>query len=138
MICGCQMIMIISTSDHLLNTVLNSTIKSLQISVDYICEMYKRENQQGQNREMLEELECLAQNCSQLANCIEFIVRLRNLENFSSINSQVKTNLIHILNTVFINLSDIYPLLAIQMSKVMQLMNLENEKWINIFFLVYF
>jgi hypothetical protein len=128
MICGCQMIMIISTSDHLLNTVLNSTIKSLQISVDYICEMYKRENQPDQNREMLEELECLAQNCSQLANCIEFIVRLRNLDNFSSINSQVKTNLIHILNTVFINLSDIYPLLAIQMSKVMQLMNLENEK----------
>ncbi len=128
MICGCQMIMIISTSDHLLNTVLNSTIKSLQISVDYICEMYKRENQPDQNREMLEELECLAHNCSQLANCIEFIVRLRNLDNFSSINSQVKTNLIHILNTVFINLSDIYPLLAIQMSKVMQLMNLENEK----------
>jgi len=108
--------------------VVNSTIKSLQISVDYICEMHQRAIQTDKNTEMNNDLEFLAQNCSQLANCIEFIVRLRNIDNFSKINGQVKMNLIHILNTVFINLSEIYPLLAIQISKIMQLMNIDNEK----------
>ncbi len=122
------MIIIISTSDYLLNMVVNSTIKSLQISVDYICEMHQRAIQTDKNTEMNNDLEFLAQNCSQLANCIEFIVRLRNIDNFSKINGQVKMNLIHILNTVFINLSEIYPLLAIQISKIMQLMNIDNEK----------
>lgn len=139
--CACQMLIIFSTSDYLLNIVLSLTIKSLQISIDYVCEKLRtsrgginyQQIQNGQAQidprqaEIGEELECTAQNCSRLANCIEFIVQIRNLDNFKGINREVKVNVLQILNSIFIHLTEIYPMLAIQMSKIMQLLKL-NEK----------
>lgn len=119
------MLIVLSTSDYLLNPVLDKTIKSLQVSIDYICEKSLTVATAGTLP--MEAISNIAQNCSHLSNSVEFIVKLRHLDNFREINSQVKRNLVHNLNTVFIRLTDVYPLLAIQMSKLMQLLNV-NEK----------
>ena len=115
-VCACQILITFSTSDYLLNPVLHSIIKSLRITISFLCEQINASEEQ---------IESTASNCIQLANCTEMIIRIRHLDNFNTINSKVKLNLLNCLNTIFINLTEVYPLLAIEMSKLIQLLNLK-------------
>lgn len=131
MICATQMIIIISTSDYLLNPVLFSIIKGLQFMIEYICSRKGTNllSEYCQNTEA----ENIAFNCWHLIDCIEFIINIRSLDNFSVINNHVKERVFNILNTIFINLTEIYPLLAIKMSKLIQLLDFgeKNSNKIN-------
>ncbi len=122
--CATQMIIIVSTSDYLLNPVLYSIIRGLHMIIDYICNGNRRQTSVDENADA----ENIAFNCWHLTNCIEFILNIRNLDNFSVINNHVKEKLYQTLNTIFINLTDVYPLLAIKLSKLMQFLNFTEKK----------
>lgn len=122
------MLIILSTSDYLLNQVLYSIVKSLRITIDYLCERFRMHNSSDNDSAVSsEDLENITENSTTLSNCVEFIIKMRSLDNFHLINSKVKLNLLNILNSTFINLTDCYPLLAIQMSKLIQLLSLSGS-----------
>ena len=123
------MLIILSTSDYLVNTVLNSTLSCLQISIDFICEKYQeiiQLSKDGSNAANVstqnDELENCALNCKYLINCMEFIIKLRYLDNFNVINSSVVANLIKVINANLINLSGTCPILSIELTRLTQLL----------------
>jgi hypothetical protein len=142
--CCSQILVVFSTSDFLVNTVLASVIKSFQMVVSYLCEVKCGNVSSGCGNsqptvEMLrndvaasrKNIEPLACNCAILCNTIESIVRIRLLDNFSSISPHIKKLLNRTLNEIFINLTDSLPLVAIQFSKIVQLVSIE---WFENFF----
>ena len=66
----------------------------------------------------------LYSNCRLLTNCVESIVKIRNLENFTPITSKLKSTINTALNEILIKLTDLYPLLAIEMTKIIQILAL--------------
>jgi hypothetical protein len=125
-----------STSDYLLNSVLASIVKSFQHIVSYLCEVKCSKTPASQQQQLssshessqeasAKKIENLAYNCSHLCNTIDSIVKIRSLDNFTPIGPQIKKMLNRTLNEIFINLTDAYPLIAIQFSKIVQLVSME-------------
>ena len=156
LICCIQILIILSTSDFLLNSVVNAIVNSFHTIVRYLCEAAStsqpsqptanssqfldvkdnRENKflinnfsnssqkmwSNENTKKNAIIENLAINCTHLCNAVESIVRIRLLDNYTSLSNQIRTNLNKTLNMIFINLTDAYPLFAIQFSKLIQLL----------------
>lgn len=120
--CCSQILIILSTSDYLLNSVLNSSINGLQIALDYLCDL----NRSNKNKKE-GEIENLSGNCIHLCDCLVSIANIRQLDNYTPISSQIKGNINKILNTIFISLTDSFPLIAIQLSKLIQLLAIQNN-----------
>lgn len=104
-------------------------INNLKILIEYISDLdrFLQLNEQIENEEKMlkkKELSYLCNNCVMLTECISSIVRLRQLDYYTPINNQIKKNLNEILNNLFINLTDTFPLIAIQLSKLIQLLSL--------------
>jgi hypothetical protein len=121
--CCNQILIVLSTSDYLLNSVLVSIIENLQIVIDFLCEKASRPDPANEKAE----LENIANNCIELCNCVDSIVKIRLLDNYTPINTQIRAHLTKFLNSVFINLTDTYPLIAIQLSKLIQLLSLSDK-----------
>lgn len=73
------------------------------------------------------QVQALIYNCRLLTQSIESIIKIRNLENFTTITNKLKANINSILNTIFIKLTSVYPLLAIEISKLIQLLTLKTD-----------
>jgi hypothetical protein len=73
------------------------------------------------------EIEQIFHNSRCLIDCIESIIKLRLLDNITSLSSQLKQSLSQLLNSIFINLADIFPLMAIHLSKLIQLLSLKEN-----------
>ena len=114
------MLIAISTSDYLLNPVLGSIIVNLQIVTDYLCEPV------GQKSPL--EIESITSDCVQLCTCAQSILKIRLLDNYNPLTVQIQEQLSKFLNHVFINLTDCYPLIAIEFSKLIQLLAFNNPK----------
>lgn len=120
---------VLSTSDCLLNQVLFAITNTLKIVIEYITDLNKflhiNENEGSEDKNSKKkELDNLCNNCTILAECVSSIVRIRQLDYYTSINGHIKENLNQILNNLFINLTDTFPLIAIQLSKLIQLLAL--------------
>lgn len=72
------------------------------------------------------EIENASNNCVFLTDCISSIVRLRLLDYYTPLCDQIKNYLNKILNTIFINLTDTFPFIAIQLSKLIQLLSINK------------
>jgi F0F1-type ATP synthase delta subunit len=126
-----QVLIVFSTSDYLVNYVLYFAIEELQLIVDTIIKMIDELNNECVNEiersTKTRYIQALFYNCRLLSNCLESIIKIRNLENFTSISNKLKTNMNSILNTIFIKLTGVYPLLAIEISKLIQLLTLKTD-----------
>ena len=100
-------------------------LNGLQSLVDFLTKTSPQECSQDNGRDGM--IENLAKNCICLCDCVEIIVKIRYLDNFNAIGKQVMKNTMQILNSVFIKLTDTCPLLAIQISKLIQLLSLEKS-----------
>jgi hypothetical protein len=124
------MLVIFSTSDYLINKVLAFIVKAFQSVVGFLSDVKASASQSSlrqdscQTQEITEQIEQVTFNCSHLCNTCESIVKIRLLDNFTPINPQIKRMLNMTLNEIFINLTDSYPLIAIQFSKIVQLVAL--------------
>lgn len=120
---------IFSTSDCLLNQVVFAITNTLKIVIEYISDLNRflqiNENKEGDEKNSKKkELDNLCNNCTILTECLSSIVSLRQIEYYTPINEQIKENLNQILNNLFINLTETFPLIAIQLSKLIQLLAL--------------
>ncbi len=126
-----QVLIVFSTSDYLVNYVLYFAIEELQLIADTIIKLIDELNNQCVNEiersTKTRYIQASSNNCRLLSNCLESIIKIRNLENFTSISNKLKTNMNSILNTIFIKLTDVYPLLAIEISKLIQLLTLKTD-----------
>ena len=115
------MLICLSSCDYLLDHLLMSIIFGLQNSSIYLCENYAIERTIPENENFL------LQNTISLLECFDSIINIRSLGNYTKIDSNVKNDLNKLLNTIFIQLTDIYPILAIKMAKSMQMLNLKTK-----------
>jgi len=126
-----QVLIVFSTSDYLVNYVLYFAIEELQLIADTIIKLIDELNNQCVNEiersTKTRYIQASSNNCRLLSNCLESIIKIRNLENFTSISNKLKTNMNSILNTIFIKLTDVYPFLAIEISKLIQLLTLRTD-----------
>jgi len=102
--------------------VINSIINTLQAVVDYLCE----KSAAGKEKDPME-IESVASDCIQLSNCTQTIIRIRLLDNYENLGLQFKDQLAKFLNSIFINLADSYPLIAIEFSRLIQLLSLNQN-----------
>lgn len=123
-----QILISLSTSDYLVNSVILAIVKNLQIAIDYLHEKSKIKppNPIMDEKQQKIETENTAHNCIHLCSCIESIVHCRLLSNYTPLSDTIKTYLNKFLNTVFINLTQSHPIIAIQASKVIQLLCLNS------------
>lgn len=99
-----------SSSDYLLNSVLTSCVKYIQLSLDELIQKYNEKR---------------AFNCNQLCVCIERILKQRQLDNFSKISPQLKSLICQTFNKLVIELTSLEdPLLIFQLTKLIQILNL--------------
>jgi hypothetical protein len=133
-----QILIVLSTSDYLLNLVIFSIVNGLKAFVDtnLISSISQNEcssssSSSSSNNEMRMENsneppveEALMSNLMSLIECVEYIVKIRRLDNHRPISEQVMPNLLMLLNTIFVDLTAQYPLIAIQMSKIIQILSL--------------
>jgi hypothetical protein len=122
-----------STSDVLLNRVLNAALRGLEQAVSFILEKraYLRLNENLSSSLALNteyEIGKTSENCFLLANSIQFIVRQRILKNFNPIGPQVKLSLLNMLNKIYIEITEFDPALAIQLAKIMHVLSLNETK----------
>ena len=115
-----KMIIIFGTNDFLINHVLASLVSGLQIVLDYVVE------RAGSTDQDLD-LDQLIGNSEILIESIELIVRIRALSNYKDLHQSTKRSLIQLINTIFIKISDKYPLFAIKLSKVIQLLGNDSN-----------
>ena len=112
------MLSTLSSSDYLLNSVLLTIMKYIELALQDIIS----------SKESNENLDILSYNCNQLANCIEDIILIRKLDNFNSINPQLKDKLCQSLNKIFIELTEQQdPLLAFQITKIIQILSIQEK-----------
>lgn len=109
--CG-EILSIMATSDFLINSVLASIMTAIQILVNCLL---------GDIQD--KKLDDLVQSCSQLCRCVDSIVKIRQLDNFATLSEHTRQSIQQTLNTIFINLTENYPILAIQMSNLIQLLS---------------
>lgn len=118
-------------------------MKNLQNVVDYLNDIYSQKTQKtvaaqihvhsanaaGEKTLEPNKIETISNNCVQLCQCIHSIVTIRLLDNYTPLSDQVKIDLNKLLNSIFINLTNSYPFIAIELSKLIQLlaMNYENK-----------
>ena len=77
----------------------------------------------------VDQINILTTNCCCICNCLEKIVTIRNLDNFNPISPQLKSVLLQILNQVYMDLVHLEdPLLAYQITKIIQLLSLEKTE----------
>lgn len=124
-----QILIVLSTSDCLLNPILFAIINTLKIVIEYLSDLYRflqlnESLENGDKQSKKTELDNLCENCVVLTECVYSIVRLRQLDYYTPISTHIKKNLNQILNNLFINLTDTFPLIAIQLSKLIQLLSL--------------
>lgn len=113
------MLVCLSSCDYLLDHFFKSVIFGLQNSITYLCDNYISNTDDNIN--------VLLQNTISLVECLDSVINIRNLGNFTKIDSDVKLDLNKFLNKVFIQLTDIYPILAIKMVKSIQMLNLKTK-----------
>jgi hypothetical protein len=126
-----QVLIVFSTSDYLVNYVLYFTMDAMQLILDAIIRLKEelgneRVTENEHSTKMLQ-AQTLIYNCRLLTTCIESIIKIRNLENYTTITTKLKLNMNSILNTIFIKLSNVHPLLAIEISKLIQLLTLKTD-----------
>jgi hypothetical protein len=122
-----QMLIILSTSDYLLNAVLFSIVNGLKgfIDANLIAQnRCARSDTFAENSDTIETIMC---NLMRLTECAEYIVKIRTLDNYRPICAQLMPSLNMLLNSIFIDLTTNYPLIAIQMSKIIQLLTLNDK-----------
>jgi hypothetical protein len=112
------MLICLSSCDYLLDHLLSSILFGLQNSCSYLCDNLSIE---------ISALNTLLENTMALLECLDSIINIRNLGNFTKIDSNVKIDLHKLLNTIFIQLTEIYPVLAIKMAKTIQILNLKTK-----------
>ena len=116
------MLISLSACDYLLEHLFKSILFGLQNSATYLCDNYVAANTNDDDENIL------LQNMISLLECLDSIINIRNLDNFTKISSNIKLDLNKFLNTIFIQLTDIYPILAIKMAKSIQMLNLQQKK----------
>ncbi|CAF0755373.1 unnamed protein product [Brachionus calyciflorus] len=129
--CCNQILFIFSTSDYLLNQIVFSIINSLKISIEYLLDMkrFLQINSQLDDSSRLEkqnEIHNVSNNCILLTECLAAIAQMRLLEYYTPISDQTKIYLNNTLNSIFINLTDTFPIIAIKLSKLIQLISLNK------------
>ena len=117
--CATQMLICLSSCDYLLDHLLRSVIFGLQNCCSYLCDNHSRIE--------INNLNILLENTISLLECLDSIANIRNLGNFTKIDSNVKIEMHKFLNTIFIQLTDIYPILAIKMARTIQILNLKTK-----------
>lgn len=126
-----QVLIVFSTSDYLVNYVLYFTMDAMQLILDAIIRLKEelgneRVTEIEHSTKMLQ-AQALIYNCRLLTTCMESVIKIRNLENYTAITNKLKTNMNSILNTIFIKLTNVHPLLAIEISKLIQLLTLKSD-----------
>lgn len=126
------MLITISSSDYLLNSVLTEMISHLNMGLTEVIRIYYDHSQSsGESLEEsfknAEQINILTINCCSICDCLEKIVMIRKLENYNEITPQLKSVLLETLNQVYMDLVKLEdPLLAFQVTKIIQLLALEK------------
>ena len=129
-----QILVVLSTSDYLVNSVLLAMLDGLSESVHVLLEaakatkalMFVQPQAQAQPMMLPTHIsDVFLQRYKHLIAAVETIVRMRSLSNFAPLSVQLKKQLHSLINDIFLNLTDFYPNVAIQLAKVIQLLALD-------------
>lgn len=124
--CACQMLICLSTCDYLLDHLFKTFIFGFQNMTEYLCENNNQFNTKiGKKSTNKNHLDCLIENSIILLDSFDFILNIRCLDNYTKISTCTRDELLKFLNSIFIQLTEYYPLLAIKMAKTIQLLNLK-------------
>jgi hypothetical protein len=120
------MLIILSTCDYIVDNLLDLVVYGLQNLTQYLCESIHSSllpaNKEHEN-EIKAKNEYLIDNCVDLLECLDRILQIRHLQYYPKLSSNTISNLNKFLEFVFINLTDVYPLLAVRLTKLLQFLN---------------
>jgi hypothetical protein len=115
---------------------LNSIIYAIQSLIKYLCESINNcvsnkvvltKSDLKDNESLIEEIKLkngyLIENCIDLLDCVDRILQIRLLKYYSHLNSSLIDSLKNLIDFMFINLTDLYPLLAVKLTKLLQILN---------------
>ncbi len=138
--CACELLVCLSTCDYLIENLLNSILYALQTLIKYLCESMNycqsaantnitttTKNTKEHETQMMNDLkpknEYLIENCVDLLDCVDKILQIRLLKYYTKLNSDLVLNLNKLIDFMFIHLTDVYPLLAVKLTKLLQILN---------------
>ena len=127
------MLTCLSMCDWLLEYILNSILFGLENFIVYLCDFNSNSTTTSTGHDdsvMINGAteEASIENCLLILDTFDSIIRLRLLDNYTCLNENLKLNLGKTLNLIFIKLTELHPLLAIQMAKIIQLLNIGVKK----------
>jgi hypothetical protein len=80
-------------------------------------------NKESENEVLQLRNEYLIDNCVDLLDCLDRIVQIRLLQYYSNLSPNTIQSLNKLLDFMFINLTDVYPLLAVKLTKLLQILH---------------
>ncbi len=125
------MLTCLSMCDWLLEYILNSILFGLENFIVYLCDFNSTTTITGHDDSVMINSaieEASIENCLLILDTFDSIIRFRLLDNYTCLNENLKQNLGKTLNLIFIKLTELHPLLAIEMAKIIQLLNIGVKK----------
>ena len=101
-------------------------MSGLLSSAEYLTDLQKQTTTNKEKRAEVTSVESMATDCVHLCNTLQMIIQIRLLDNYAPLNDQLEQQLSRLLNTIFIKLTDSFPLIAIELSKIIQILAMKN------------